>query len=69
MAVPNPTSPAVAVGVGGNVGRTSDGYWGINGNLGIGTVTAAGLEFHGGYSRTVALTKQFNVYEWIISLF
>ena len=47
----------------------SSTYGGINGNLGIGTVTAAGLEFHGGYSRTVALTKQFNVYEWIISLF
>ena len=69
VAVPNPACPAVAVGVGGNVGKTSDGYWGINGSLGIGTVTAAGAEFHGGYSRTVAITEQFNVVEWIISLF
>ena len=30
---------------------------------------AAGAEFHGGYSRTVAITEQFNVVEWIISLF
>ena len=68
IAVPNPACPAVAVGVGGNVGRTSDGYWGINGSLGIGTVTAAGIEFHGGYSKTAALTKQFNVFEWVFSL-
>ena len=68
VAVPNPACPAMAVGVGGNVGKTSDGYWGINGSLGIGTVTAAGAEFHGGYSRTVAITEQFNVVEWIISL-
>ncbi|MBQ5865475.1 MAG: hypothetical protein IIW56_02205 [Oscillospiraceae bacterium] len=68
VAVLNPTCPAVAVGVGGNVGKTSDGYWGIDGSLGIGTATAVGAEFHGGYSRTTALTKQFNIFEWILSL-
>ena len=69
VAVPIPACPAVAMGVGGNVGKTSDGYWGINGSLGIGTVTVAGVEFHGGYSKTTAFTKQFNIFEWVFSLF
>ena len=65
----NPACPAVAIGVGGNVGKTSDGYYGFNGSVGIGTATAAGVEFHGGYSKTVALTEQFNIFEWVFSLF
>ena len=69
VAVPNPACPAVAVGAGGNVGKTSDGYWGINGSLGVGTVNSTGVELHGGYSKTVALTKQFNVFELLFSLF
>ena len=67
VAVPNPACPTVAIGVGGNVGRTSDGYWGIDGSLGVGTVNAAGIEFHGGHTTTAALTKQFNVFEWFLS--
>ena len=67
VAVPNPACSAVAVGVGGNIGKTSDGYWGIDGSLGIGTGSAIGTEVHGGYSKTAAITKQFNVFEWIFS--
>ena len=67
VAVPNPAAPAVAVCVGGNVGKTSDGYWGLDANLGLGTVTAVGIEGHGGSTKTVAFTKQFNIYKWIFS--
>ena len=66
--VPNPTGVG-SVGLAGNVGQTSDGYWGVNGALGIGTTSAAGVEVHGGYTNTVALTEQFNVIEWIASFF
>ena len=60
--VPNPTGVGAA-GVSANVGQSSEGYWSVNGALGIGTKTAAGLEIHGGYTRTVALTEQFNLIE------
>ena len=69
MAVPNPACPEVAVAVGGNVGRTSDGYLELEGSLGVGTVTATGSEIHGGYSKTESIMEQFNLIEWIISLF
>ena len=64
--VPDP-SGAFAVGVSGNVGQTSDGYWRINGSVGLGTVTAIGPEIHGGYTKTYALTKQINPIKWVCS--
>ena len=66
--VPNPTGVGSA-GLAGNIGKTSDGYYGINGALGIGTTSATGAEVHGGYTDTVALTEQFNIVEWVASLF
>ena len=66
--VPNPTG-VNSVGLGGNFGVTSDGYWGVNGSLGLGTTSAVGVDVHGGYTTTTALTEQFNVIDWIISLF
>jgi hypothetical protein len=69
VAVHNPAIPAMAVGVGGNYGVTSDGYCGINGSINIGTVTAVGMEGHAGYSKTVAITEQVNIFEWIASIF
>ena len=66
--MPNPAGVGSA-GIAGNVGMTSDGYWGVNGALGVGTTSAAGLEFHGGHTTTMALTEQFNIFEWIASAF
>lgn len=63
-----PVSPAVVVGGGGNVGQTSDGYWGVTRTQGIGTISALGKEFHGGYVKTGVLTEQFNVIDWIVEL-
>lgn len=60
--VPNPAGVGSA-GVSGNVGRTSDGYWGVNGGIGVGTTSAAGADVHAGYSRTKALTKQVNIFD------
>ena len=59
----------VAVGAGGNIGCTSDGYWGVMATTGIAPVSAIGTEFHSGYAKTIALTDQFNIFDWFVGLF
>lgn len=65
--VPDPGG-IVSAGCSGNVGVTSDGYGGVSGSLGIGTVTAIGVDVHGGYTHTTALTDQYSKYGWLIKL-
>ena len=66
--VPNPAG-GNTVGLSGNVGFTSDGYGGVMGSMGIGTLTAVGADFHGGYVKTTALSEKFNVFDFVASLF
>ena len=66
--VPFPETP-VAVGAGGNIGRTSDGYWGAMATIGVAPISAMGVELHGGYAKTKTITGQFNIIDWVTSWF
>jgi len=65
--VPIPDVP-ISANVGKNIGRTSDGYWGIMKTTGISPASKPGVEAHGGYANTKALSEQFNIIDWTVGL-
>lgn len=58
----------ISGGAGVGIAQTSDGYFGIITSKGISPGHHLSKEAHGGYSKTVPLTKKINLIEWTVDM-
>ena len=68
VCAPIPETP-IAVSAGGNIGQTSDGYWGIMTTTGFAHANSIGWDLHAGYAKTTTITEQYNIIDVVVGLF